>query len=195
MIIECEVCEARVDAEMLCSYEYEYEDEANDRYSFLKCPICDDPILVIEACDDLGNPYRLYPPTGKFLDHTIPEPIRKSYEEASLCFRKAKAFTATALLCRKTIEGVCREHGIINRNLKSALEEMKDKEIIESRFYEWAEALRISGNEAAHDVTAEISKQDAKDILEFTDALLGYLFTFRFKFEEFNQRRKRQKIT
>lgn len=47
----------------------------------------------------------------------------------------------------------------------------------------------ISGNEAAHDVNVTISAEDARDILEFTNALLEYVFTFRDKFEEFKKRR------
>ena len=68
---------------------------------------------------------------------------------------------------------------------------MKTKGIIENRLFEWAEALRISGNEAAHDVQVTISPQDAKDIVDFTDALLEYVFTFRDKFNEFLERRKK----
>jgi hypothetical protein len=32
--------------------------------------------------------------------------------------------------------------------------------------------------------------QDAKDIIEFTNALLEYVFTFNDKFNEFNKRRQ-----
>jgi hypothetical protein len=73
--------------------------------------------------------------------------------------------------------------------LVSSLKELKDKGVIENRLFEWADALRISGNEAAHDVTVTISPEDARDILEFTNALLEYVFTFRDKFEEFKKRR------
>ena len=92
-------------------------------------------------------------------------------------------------MCRKTLEGICVEHGTKGGNLVSALKELKDKGIIEIRLFEWADALRISGNEAAHDVNVTISAEDARDILEFTNALLEYVFTFRDKFEEFKNRR------
>ncbi len=48
-----------------------------------------------------------------------------------------------------------------------------------NRLFEWADALRIAGNEAAHDVKVTTSKEDARDILELTNALLEYVFTFR----------------
>jgi hypothetical protein len=92
-------------------------------------------------------------------------------------------------MCRKTLEGICEAHKITSRNLATSLKEMKDQGIIENRLFEWADALRISGNEAAHSVTVSISAQDARDILEFTNALLEYVFTFQDKFEEFKKRR------
>jgi hypothetical protein len=92
-------------------------------------------------------------------------------------------------MCRKTLEGICGELNITARNLAAALKEMKDKGIIESRLYEWADALRISGNEAAHDVGIVITAQDARDNLEFTNAILEYVFTFQDKFEQFKRRR------
>jgi hypothetical protein len=35
------------------------------------------------------------------------------------------------------------------------------------------------GNEAAHGVELAISAEDARDTLEFTDALIQYVFTYR----------------
>ncbi len=96
-------------------------------------------------------------------------------------------------MCRKALEGIAEEHKVMVHNLASALKEMKDKGIIESRRYEWADALRISGNEAAHVVSASISPQDAKDLLEFTNALLEYVFTFQDRFEQFKKRRGNSK--
>jgi hypothetical protein len=184
MIVECKKCEALVNAESVCSYNSK-EKFFGSTYKFLKCPKCSRPILVEE--DAFGSS-RLYPPQDYSLNPSLPEPLRAAYSEAFACF-KAKAYTATALMCRKTLEGICAEHGAKGHNLVSSLKELKDKGIIENRLYEWADALRISGNEAAHDVAVRISAEDAKDILEFTNALLEYVFTFRDKFEEFKKRR------
>lgn len=192
MIIECVGCQALVDANVVASYEYFDPEDGPpvQQYSFLKCPNCECPSLAIQ--EDYGNgwdtPYRLYPAQENQLNVSIPEPIRNAYAEARSCF-KTKAYTAAAIMCRKTLEAICAEHGAIGRTLVSALKEMKEKGVIESRLYEWADALRISGNEAAHDVTITVLAEDARDVLEFTNALLEYVFTFRDKFEAFKQRR------
>lgn len=200
MLIECKKCEAVVDAEVLCyyeSYDYYYEKDTLNppdkvKYSFLKCPKCKTPLIACQV--DLwgvgwDEPCRIYPPQDKQVNPSFPEPIRKAYQEALSCF-KGKAFTASAIMCRKILEGICGVHGVNAYNLASGLKEMKDKGIIESRLFEWAEALRISGNEAAHDVNVTISSQDAKDIIEFTEALLEYIFTFRDKFDKFTKRKQ-----
>jgi hypothetical protein len=197
MITECKECEALVDAQLVTTYECsDREDWPPGKILFLVCPNCQNPFLFVEEnhCGNWSGPERLYPPEDTRINPYLPKPIRLAYGEALSCF-KAKAFTATAIMCRKTLEGLCVEHGIVGRNLVLALKEMRDKGIIESRLYEWADALRISGNEAAHDVNITISAEDASDILDFTNALLEYIFTFRDKFEKFKQRRAHKSRT
>jgi hypothetical protein len=191
MLVECQHCEATVDGEVVASYEeYDEKSDMTGKYSFLKCPRCKRPFVMLQVDDgpDWDEPDRLYPPRENSISAAIPGAIRSAYEEARACYR-GKAYTAATIMCRKTLEGICEEHKITGRNLASALKEMKDQGIIERRLFEWADALRISGNEAAHSVSVKISAQDARDILEFTNALLEYVFTFQDKFEQFKKRR------
>ena len=194
MIVECKYCEALVDAKILKDYIIlvpEYGDHF--KYSFLKCPKCDEPILVSQAeyIDGWGDPHRLYPIQEK-INPFFPEPLKKAYSEAQACF-KAKAYTASAIMCRKTLEGICREHKIKENNLESSLKKMKEEGIIESRMFEWANTLRISGNEAVHDLSVTVAPEDARDIMEFTNALLEYVFTFKDKYEQYKKRQESKK--
>jgi hypothetical protein len=187
MILECTRCEAVVNAELIASYELEGDGALPYNYCFLKCPKCERPFLADN--DEFFGPIRLYPPQDDRINPLLPDPLKDAYREAISCF-KSKAYTATAIMCRKTLEGICVEHKAKGSNLVASLKDLKDKGVIENRLYEWADALRISGNEAAHDVSVTISAEDARDILEFTNALLEYIFTFRDKFEEFKKRRE-----
>ena len=195
MLVECTNCEAIVNGEVIADYmDHDSESGITGKYSFLKCPKCSRPFIMLQIDETWGfnggdwdEPKRLYPPIEMGVSAAIPNPLRLAYEEARSCFR-AKAYTATALMCRKTLEGIAEENKIAARNLATSLKEMKDKGIIENRLFEWADALRISGNEAAHGAKSKISYQDAKDILEFTHALLEYVFTFQEKFEQFKRR-------
>ena len=193
MIIECNTCEALVDALVLKDYSgFDPEDGPPYKYSFLKCPKCSNPFLAVQ--EDCGggwdDPYRLYPSQNR-INYKYPEPIKKAFSEARSCF-KAKAYTATAIMCRKTLEGICNEHKINERNLKTSLEKMKDQGIIETRLFEWAETLRNSGNEAVHDLNITVTADDARDIIEFTNAILEYVFTFKDKYDQYKERQKKK---
>lgn len=194
MIVECKNCEALVDAKALKDYEgFDPQMGPPFKYSFLICPKCHGPLLVVQ--EDFGegwdDPYRLFPPQER-INPFYPEPIKKAYLEANACF-KAKAYTAAAIMCRKTLEGICNEHKIGGENLALSLQEMKNQGIIENRLFEWADMLRISGNEAVHDLSVTISADDARDIIEFTNALLEYLFTFRDKYTQYIKRQEEKK--
>ena len=199
MLVDCKNCEAIVDAKLLHSYDtWTERDDLPLRFNFLKCPRCHGPLVTVQenyAFSGGGeplweDPVRLFPPRDEPVGVAFPNSIRLPYEEALACFR-AKAFAATAIMCRKGLEGMCHEHSVRVKNLASGLKQLRDKGIIEDRLFQWAEALRIAGNEAAHDVSPNISRQDAKDILEFTDAVLQYVFTFSERFDKFMERRQK----
>jgi Domain of unknown function (DUF4145) len=200
MLLECSTCSATVEAQEIASYLD--DDESNNcipgpgKWTFARCPRCTLPLLAVQY--DFGDghdadwPTRVYPPRDRQLGMSVPKSIRIAFDEATVCF-KAKAYTASAIMCRKTLEGLCDEHGVKEKNLSLSLKKLKEAGVIEARIFEWAEALRTLGNEAAHGVSSAISLQDAKDILEFTEALAEYVFTYRDKFESFQKRLDRTK--
>jgi hypothetical protein len=194
MLLECDHCQAIVDAELLEAYDVHDAIAPSFRISFAKCPRCSSPFLATQEEDfpeGWQHPQRLYPSEESPTSSALPKPIREAVEEANRCLR-VRAYTAAAIMCRKALEGICVEHGVKERNLSKSLEEMRDKGIIEKRLFDWADALRISGNEAAHDVYVTVSAEDARDILDFTNALTEYVFTFRDKFETFQKRRQQR---
>ena len=79
---------------------------------------------------------------------------------------------------------------IEEQNLSASIRKMKDVGLIDERLFEWSDALRVIGNEAAHGVGVQITQADAKDTLEFTNAILDYMFSYRDRFEQFQKRRK-----
>lgn len=196
MVTECPSCGKRVDGQAIGQYEYHDPGEgAPCRITLLRCARCHHPIVAREEERWTGmwsNPETVYPHQVDDINPDLPEHLRSMCREARACYR-AGAPTASALMCRKTLEGICVEHGITERNLAASLKRAKEAGLIDGRLYEWADELRVAGNEAAHDVTADFSGEDARDLLEFTEALLEYVFTFRDRFDRFQQRRKARK--
>jgi hypothetical protein len=193
--LECEYCKMLVSAEVLKAYvATDPQDLAPAlRFLFAKCPRCEAPFLAQQEEDvpeGRRAPERMFPITDVRLAGALPKPIQAAFEEASRCMC-SNAFTAAAVMCRKALEGICAAHGVNERSLATSLEKLRDDGTIDRRLYEWADELRLFGNDAAHDLNVVISGEDAADIMDFTRALVEYVFTFRERFEQFRQRRKR----
>ena len=138
--------------------------------------------------DIWDTPIVLFPPSDLRVNPNAPVDIQSAFDEACMCYR-SQAFTASAIMCRKTLEGICAAHGVEGRSLADSLRRMKDQGMIDDRLFEWSDLLRVAGNEAAHGVKQSVAQPDAKDILEFTNAILDYMFSYRDRFEEFKKRR------
>ena len=195
MVLDCKHCSALVNAVEIAVYEEPGNNEIFDppgRWTFVHCPACKLPMLTVQVDDGEGfeedAPSRVYPPRDRQLSYKTPKTIKEAFDEAVICFR-AKAFTASSIMCRKSLEGLCAEHGARASNLSKSLKILKDKGVIENRLFEWAEALRALGNEAAHGVGVLISREDANDTLDFTEALIQYVFTYQDQFQKFLKRR------
>jgi hypothetical protein len=197
MVVECHICNINVEATEHGHYQVDnpYEPLDSETYKLLKCPKCNNPILTVQKSEifaneiELGTPRQLYP-TGDFhLNPAIPEQLRNALQESVQCFRGG-ANTATAVMCRRTIEGFCTLKGIKTRNLATSIEKLKETGIINEQLFEWANELRLSGNEAAHNIESTFTSTDARDILDFTIAILDFSYSFKEKFDNFKERRK-----
>ena len=194
MIANCPYCKAVVQAVELETHYVHDEYAPTVRYKFGKCPSCDTAILTAadeEEHNRYGQERQLYPTLDVHVPENLPPTVRTAYIEAQTCFR-ASAYSASAIMCRKTMENVCVAHSVSERNLAKSLQQLRDAGHIDARLFEWAEMLRIAGNEAAHGAEP-VSADDARDMLDFTAALVEYLFTFRDRFDAFKRRRERGK--
>jgi hypothetical protein len=91
-------------------------------------------------------------------------------------------------MCRRTIQGLCVHFKAKGDNLAKQLASLQHDGTIDPRLREWADALRLAGNDAAHDVTLTTLREDAFDQVEFTRAILEHVFTFSEAFKRFKDR-------
>ena len=205
ILVPCAECEATVTGTVEGSYE-EYAEEPgfHVRWSLLRCPSCKSAVLIVQDDEDSrfgmgsgdrwGNPTRLYPETDdRQLGAAVPSPIRAAFAEARACYKEAKAYTACAIMCRKVLEGVCESHGASSGSLAQRLKQLSDSGQIDKRLFEWTDAMRLVGNEAAHGVSATVSREDASDLLDLAEALAEYLYTIKEKFDAFSKRQADKK--
>jgi hypothetical protein len=172
------------------------EDNYEWSYVFAECAICWQPLAIRRRINESNGHRRgvfeiLWPVLERHLSDTVPESLRQEHSEARACFN-AKAYTATVVMVRRTLEGVCADHGITRKPLYAALGEMKSTGLIEGRLLEWAQELRALGNDAAHFTGRSVSRQDAKDALSLAEALMDYMYVFTAQFEQFQARRAGQ---
>jgi len=201
-LIECAYCEAKVSAIVLSSREYLPSE--NDEYEptmiyFLECPVCNNVMigeseLILMSFDDVAyeDPKRVWPDPKNNLHLSIPVMVRKSIDEAKKCY-KAKAYSACAVMCGRSIEAIGKELGSKFKLLAKQLRELKDKKIIDGRLFEWGEALRDRRNIGAHASDEDISKEDARDVLDFTIAICEYVFVLSEKYKKFKEREAKRK--
>jgi hypothetical protein len=69
---------------------------------------------------------------------------------------------------------------------------MKLVGLIEGRLLEWAQELRVIGNDGAHYTGRPVARQDAKDAIDLAEAILNYMYVFSAQFAEFRERRQLQ---
>jgi hypothetical protein len=96
-------------------------------------------------------------------------------------------------MCRKCLEATCKALGAKGRDLNARLQNLHGGEYIDARLLNWAHEIRVLGNEAAHDVDLAIAKSDARDVLDFTEAILIYIFSLTARFRAFQDRRPKPK--
>ncbi|WP_074475405.1 DUF4145 domain-containing protein [Micromonospora carbonacea] len=155
------------------------------------CEHCDDLVIVAREHFDTNiydDPVILWPPQERTLNPAIPEALRATHSEARTCY-KAKAYRATVVMVRRILEGVCIENGLTGSNLHRNLEALKTQSVIDAKLLEWAHGLRAIGNIGAHYTPANVSRQDADDALQLSEAIMDYIYVFTAKFEQFQHRK------
>ncbi|MEU0452139.1 DUF4145 domain-containing protein [Streptomyces sp. NPDC006129] len=165
-----------------------------------RCGNCFDPFLMME--EDYGegwdgDPLAVWPRQQRPLSLNVPAAMRREHDEARQCF-SAKAYTATAVMVRRTLEGVCLDQGMSGaggrqKPLFKMLEQMRDEGKIDGQLFEWAQELRVLGNQGAHFTGTSVSREDAADGLALAEALLDYLYVFSAQFQAFKARRAEAK--
>jgi len=206
----CPDCNIQVEAQVIATVGHRFKSQAmnpedqvdapftQNIFSIAVCPKCDTPFFIKEVLSGIPAEFEgiadevvLYPAAVRASFENTPEPVKRAYEQALRCY-SSSAFEACALMCRRSLEALCRSQGVQSGNLDSKLKKLAEQRVIDARLAEWAHGIRIVGNEAAHDTDTELSKEDAKDALDFTEALLTYVFVLNERFAAFSARRKQK---
>ena len=199
MIIECPYCESKVDGKVIGEHvTFSEEDQSPFKAVLLECPVCNESLLGCQELVQIGPDQeewitgnRLWPKPTNSSNWLIPSIVRDSLEEAQKCYT-AKAYSACAVMCGRALEGLCKIHGTKSKNIAGGLKELVERKVIDDRLFQWGEALRNQRNLGAHATEEKITKDDARDVLDFANAICDYIFVLSDKFEKFIKRQEKK---
>lgn len=193
----CPHCERARLLEVLSRW-YKVPQEDDDdwdphQWTVTRCTTCEIPVLLYQEPDYGGEGWgdyeQVYPETDRQLPASVPKSIRGDFAEAQRCMR-ARGYTAAAIMARRVVESIRKTQGYPDGSLFSALQKMRDEHKIDPRLYEWADSVREVGNEGAHDTETQVSREDAREVLRFVEALVDYLYVFQQRHDMFKRRRQ-----
>jgi N-acyl-D-aspartate/D-glutamate deacylase len=104
---------------------------------------------------------------------------------------KDENWDAAAVMARSALQIALREHGAIGESLKQEIDDLASRGVLPLHMKEWAHELRELANESAHPRVAmlESSPDDVRDVVQFLDFLLQYLYNLPHEIAEYRTRR------
>ena len=215
-IVDCKHCRAKVAAdESGRAEQYGTADEGRPyglRLCVGKCPRCTFLIAGYsyqKAFENIDSDYdewsdmeRVFPDPEKiFLSHRIPLAVTSSLSEANKSLQ-AGANMAACVMFGRALEGVCRDKLRDPKDpmpkpvmLGNGIKDLKARNIIDQRLYDWSEQLQAFRNLAAHPDDGTITRQDAEDLRVFVYAIIEYIYDLTDRYDEFKDRVARRSKT
>jgi hypothetical protein len=164
--------------------------------TFAACRRCGQPFLAQQCFNEVPGEFSLpqddvtqvYPQQRNVPLESVPDTVARPYLSALKSFR-AQLYESCVIMCRKCVEALCSERGASKGSLEHRLARLQQEGKIDQTLFKWADGLRMVGNDAAHDLEADITEADARDALEFVEAILLYVFVLQDRFSAFQRRR------
>lgn len=164
-----------------------------DEYSFAHCSKCNNPAMFVR--EDMGDGFendfyvRVYPPHDRHIGFYLPVVVRESYEEAVRC-ETANAWIASVVMVGRTLEAVVKEYDPNEKSAYKGLQTMQKNGVISQELLDWSNELRVLRNIGAHASSQKVEQVDAKESLDFLQAILEILYDLRPRFVKMRNRRK-----
>jgi hypothetical protein len=144
------------------------------------CPKCNKPTFFTKDMNEQVPG----PILGSEISH-LPDSIEQLYNEARKCI-SVNAFTAAILSCRKLLMNVSVTKGATEgKSFVYYVDFLNDNHYIPPGSKGWVDHIRKKGNEATHEIPS-MSKDDAVELLEFTEMLLRFVYEMTGKMEKYN---------
>jgi hypothetical protein len=105
---------------------------------------------------------------------------------------KRENWDAANVMSRSAVQFVVRDKKAKKGVLKDQVDDLVSKGVLHPLMKDWADEVRIVANESAHPeapIPEDATPQDSRDIVNFLDLLLMYLYDLPKQIENFRQRK------
>jgi hypothetical protein len=95
-------------------------------------------------------------------------------------------------MARSAVQITVRDKGAVGKSLYSEIEDLAAKGDLPPLMKEWSHEVRELGNDSAHPEPNKpaMTPQDARDIVQFLDSLLLYMYDFPKRVSDYRLRQK-----
>lgn len=163
-------------------------------FDTLECGNCKGYVMVLWSVNEYSadlHDYRVLPwplRFEKFPDHW-PEEVGRYWLQAKRSLRDEN-WDAAALMARSSLQIALRKNQAKGDSLKKEIQDLASKGVLPPIMKEWSDTVREIGNESAHPKPGQPSTdpRDARDIVEFLDFLLEYLYALPHRINEYRKR-------
>ena len=169
-------------------------------FDTLECGSCKGYVMVLWSASEHGygrgvHDYHVLPwplKIEKYPDHW-PEAIGRYWLQAKRNIRDEN-WDAAAVMARGALQIALRDYDAKGKNLKQEIGDLASKGVLPPIMKEWSDQVRDLGNESAHPDPGRgpTSPQDARDIAQFLDFLLEYLYTLPHRIKKYREREEKE---
>jgi hypothetical protein len=143
------------------------------RHFIYRCDHCNEDFLLIVEGNKIVDQY---PKRTPKLDVAIPLDVANDYVEAIKCF-DISAYKASVVMCRRALQTSVIDKGAGKGRLVDQIDELSTKGTITEDIKNWAHEIRLTANIGAHpDGLEDVARQDAEDLIKFTEEYLNYVY-------------------
>jgi len=171
----------------------------NDRkvlfFTTLKCGNCAGYVMVLWSPESGGSAihdFRVlpWPRRVEKAPEVWPTDVGRFWIQAHRTLQDEN-WDAAAVMARSALQLALRERGASGNNLKQEIDDLAGKGLVPRVMQEWSHELRELGNESAHPKPGQqpTVARDAKDIVQFMDYLLEYLYSMPHRIQASPNRR------
>lgn len=196
--IECPFCEER--GNFLLEHHSEKKKPNGNKilnFDTYKCGSCSSFVMVLWSVNEHRgsrnlHSYRVLPYPLKITKAPdyMPEAVGRNWLQAQKSL-ESESWDAAAIMARTAMQTALRDKQATGNHLIDEINDLATQGVLPPLMVDWAHEVRILGNEGTHQdpMSTGVEDTDAKDIVEYLDYLLEYLYALPQKIQAYRDRR------